>query len=123
MTRAQNEIYEKTVKRLARMGVKDPTGQIVALAEEIEQYRAKIRNLEEQLQKTRHSAQKPPKPPKPRYTRYVTEMGCFVAPHSEDAFGSPIIFNFVPKPESGVTLVFGTLVDALAYYENQEADT
>lgn len=50
MTPAQKEIYEKTVKRLARIGVKDPTAQIVALAEEIEQYRAKIRNLEEYIQ-------------------------------------------------------------------------
>lgn len=40
-----NEIYEKTIKRLARAGVKDPTAQIIYLAEEIEHYRDKIQNL------------------------------------------------------------------------------
>lgn len=40
------DLYEKTVKRLGRVGVKDPTAQIIALAEEIEQYRAKIIGLE-----------------------------------------------------------------------------
>lgn len=40
------ELYEKTTKRLARARVKDPTNQIIALAEEIERYRAKIKNLE-----------------------------------------------------------------------------
>ena len=41
------ELYTQTVKRLARGGIKDPTSQIIALAEEIERYRAKIRYLEE----------------------------------------------------------------------------
>ena len=41
-----NPLYEKTTKRLARGGIKDPTNQIIALAEEIEHYRAKIQNLE-----------------------------------------------------------------------------
>lgn len=42
----QMELYEKTTKRLARARVKDPTAQIIYLAEEIERYRAKIQNLE-----------------------------------------------------------------------------
>ena len=41
------DIYTQTVKRLARGGITDPTRQIIALAEEIESYRAKIRHLEE----------------------------------------------------------------------------
>lgn len=40
------DLYEKTVKRLARVGIKDPTAQIITMAEEIEQYRAKIHGLE-----------------------------------------------------------------------------
>ncbi len=42
----ENELYKQTVRRLARMGVTDPTSQIIALAEEIERYREKIRCLE-----------------------------------------------------------------------------
>lgn len=42
----KNDLYDKTVKRLARGGIKDPTSQIVALAEEIERYREKIYGLE-----------------------------------------------------------------------------
>ena len=47
----QNDIYTLTVKRLHRIGAKDPTAQIVALAKEVEQGRAKIRALEEELGK------------------------------------------------------------------------
>ena len=43
------DLYEKTVKRLARAGVKDPTAQIIYLAEEIDRYRAKIHALEKLL--------------------------------------------------------------------------
>ena len=43
------DLYEKTVKRLARAGVKDPTAQIIYLAEEIDRYRAKISVLEKLL--------------------------------------------------------------------------
>lgn len=42
------KLYEETVRRLARMGAKDPTSQIIALAEEIERYRDRIRELEAQ---------------------------------------------------------------------------
>lgn len=41
--------YTSTVARLARGGVKDPTAQIIALAEEIERYREKIRDLEDHI--------------------------------------------------------------------------
>ena len=46
MNEQQKDLYEKTTKRLARVGVKDPTAQIVFLAEEIDRYRAKIYSLE-----------------------------------------------------------------------------
>lgn len=42
----RKEIYEQTIKRLARGGINDPTSQIIALAEEIERYREKIYGLE-----------------------------------------------------------------------------
>lgn len=42
----RNELYDKTIKRLARVGANDPTNQIIFLAEEIERYRARIRGLE-----------------------------------------------------------------------------
>lgn len=47
----QMELYDRTVARLKRVGIKDPTAQIIALAEEIERYRGKINALEELLQK------------------------------------------------------------------------
>lgn len=40
----RTELYNRTVRRLARTGVKDPTGQIIALAEEIERYRERLRH-------------------------------------------------------------------------------
>lgn len=49
MTTEQKEIYTKTAQRLARAGIKDPTGQIVYLAEEIERYRSKIHHLEDYI--------------------------------------------------------------------------
>ncbi len=42
-----NELYKRTAERLGRVGIKDPTSQITALAQEIEQYRAKIRGMED----------------------------------------------------------------------------
>lgn len=42
-----NDLYKRTAERLGHMGIKDPTAQIVALAEEINRYRAKIRNMED----------------------------------------------------------------------------
>ena len=44
-------LYEKTTKRLARVGIKDPTNVIITLAQEIEHYRAKIQSLEQCLPK------------------------------------------------------------------------
>lgn len=43
--------YTSTVARLARAGVKDPTAQIIFLAEEIERYREKIYGLEDHIKK------------------------------------------------------------------------
>ena len=45
---AKHNLYNETVKRLARGGINDPTSQIIALADEIEQYRETIRRLENQ---------------------------------------------------------------------------
>lgn len=41
-----NELYKKTVTRLSRVGIKDPTAVIIAMAEEIEHYRERITGLE-----------------------------------------------------------------------------
>lgn len=53
------KLYEKTVARLARAGVKDPTAQIIYLAEEIERYRAKIHGLEQRLAAVQTEDQEP----------------------------------------------------------------
>ena len=45
ITQDQADLYCRTVRRLERQGVKDPTAQIVALAEEIEYYRGRISSL------------------------------------------------------------------------------
>lgn len=45
MTKEQESTYTHTAYRLARGGAKDPTAQIIALAEEIEYYRARIQAL------------------------------------------------------------------------------
>lgn len=37
-----SSLFERTAKRLARMGIKDPTAQVIALAKECEEYRAQI---------------------------------------------------------------------------------
>ena len=57
MTEAQKELYTKTVTRLARIGEKDPTAQIIALAEEIERYRDQIKRLEDALIRERTKAE------------------------------------------------------------------
>lgn len=44
-------IFDQTVRRLARCGVKDPTAQIIALSEEIKGYRERIYGLEDALRK------------------------------------------------------------------------
>lgn len=43
------EIYTRTAARLGRVGIKDPTAQIIYLAEEIDRYRDTIHNLKELL--------------------------------------------------------------------------
>ncbi len=47
--RDQFELYEKTVKRLERLGIHNPLAQIIYLAAEIEQYREKIHALEDEI--------------------------------------------------------------------------
>lgn len=44
-----DEIYKKAVARLERMGIKDPTAQIIALEKEIDYYRAKIHGMQEHM--------------------------------------------------------------------------
>lgn len=44
-----NDLYNRTAKRLARIGITDPTSQITALAQECEQYRARILHLEDYI--------------------------------------------------------------------------
>ena len=51
MTEKQQEIYIRTKERLRRLGKENPADVIVALAEEIDHYRAKIRTLEEFIAK------------------------------------------------------------------------
>lgn len=45
MTEKQQELYHQTARRLSRVGIKDPTAQIIALAEEIENYRDQIQSM------------------------------------------------------------------------------
>lgn len=47
MTPEEQRIYTQTVKRLGRRGIKDPTAQVIALAEEIDRYRNRIYWLEQ----------------------------------------------------------------------------
>ena len=53
MTEKQQESYLKTKARLRRMGKENPADVIVALAEEIDLYRDKIRSMEEFITKRR----------------------------------------------------------------------
>lgn len=46
MTEQQIELYRQTMERMHRMGKNTTTDVIVALAEEIEYYRKKIRAME-----------------------------------------------------------------------------
>lgn len=46
LTKDQQGLYNKTVERLARSGAKSQKAQILSLAEEIERYRAKIKQME-----------------------------------------------------------------------------
>ena len=47
MTDQQMELYKRTKERMRRQGIENPADVIVALAEEIEYYRNKIRAMEE----------------------------------------------------------------------------
>lgn len=58
----QFALYEKTVNRLERVGIINPIGQIIYLADEIERYREKIRDLEEYIK----NLPKAPEPETPR---------------------------------------------------------
>lgn len=53
MTEKQQEIYLETKARLRRMGKENPADVIVALAEEIDRYRDKVRSMEEFTAKKR----------------------------------------------------------------------
>ena len=46
MTEKQMELYKRTKDRMRRLGIENPADVIVALAEEIEYYRNKIRAME-----------------------------------------------------------------------------
>ena len=47
----QFALYEKTAKRMERLGITNPMAQIIYLAAEIEQYREKIHDLEEYIKR------------------------------------------------------------------------
>lgn len=59
MTHADLALYEKTVKRLHRMGCKDPTLQIIMLAQEIDGYRQTIMAQQEELDRLHHRKKEP----------------------------------------------------------------
>lgn len=42
-------LYERTVNRLEQMGISNPLGQIMQLAAEIEEYRAEIHELRNEI--------------------------------------------------------------------------
>lgn len=118
MTAEQKEIYTKTVERLRRMGVTDPTAQIIALAEEIDHYRNRIIYLEN---KPTEAPAVPAGPPtKHRYTCYDQALDRFVIPlyltESDDAFLLRIGMTSQRYPDC----VFGRAIDKLDAYEDQE---
>ena len=43
------ELYVKTIKRMHRLGIKDPQSQIIELAKEIDRYRAMIVSRNEKI--------------------------------------------------------------------------
>lgn len=53
MTKEQHDTYTKAVKRLARQDIKDPTAQIIALEQEIDYYRERIKELLAELETAR----------------------------------------------------------------------
>ena len=50
----QFALYEKTVKRLERLGIYNPLAQIIYLAAEIEQYRENIHALEDKINRLKY---------------------------------------------------------------------
>jgi len=69
ISKEQRDLYCSTVERLTRIGLKDPTRQIIALAEEIDQNRQTIQALRYELDQNRQTIQalryeldKPPVP-------------------------------------------------------------
>ncbi len=139
MTKEHQELYNQTVKRLARGGIKDPTAQIIALAEEIECYRAKIRGMEEEQQQNDEQTKAPRAPimpfPKPRLTQYDQDLERFVVPLFFRADGSSITFSvksgrtYMAQSSAGKVyagkepdVVFGEIIDRLAELENREEE-
>lgn len=137
MTKEHQELYNQTVKRLARGGIKDPTAQIIALAEEIEHYRDKIYALEERLKETETQTKAPRALimpfPKPRLTQYDQDLERFVVPLFFRADGSSITFSvksgrtYMAQSSAGKVyagkepdVVFGEIIDRLAELENRE---
>lgn len=118
MTEEQQEIYTKTVKRLARGGIKDPTAQIIALAEEIDCYRNKIFWLE--TRRTEVPAAPITHSPKPRYTRYDPGLGRWVIPLPHAERDEIFCFRLGMTTQKYPNCVFGEAIDKLALYENQE---
>ena len=44
-----NDLYKYTAERLGRVGIKDPTSLIITLAQEIESYRARIKQMQDYI--------------------------------------------------------------------------
>ncbi len=118
MTKEQKEIYTKTEERLRRMGVTDPTGQIIALAEEIDHYRDKIIYLEN---KPTGAPAVPAGPPaKRRYTYYDPGLDRFVVPLHRTESDDTFLLRLGMTSQRYPDCVFGMAIDKLAAYEDQE---
>lgn len=113
MTKEQKSIYEQTVKRLARGGIKDPTAQIIALAEEIERYRDKIRWMEGLRIEVNA----------PRYTHYDPVLGRFVVPLYPTENNDHFVFSIGMRSNTYPDCVFGEVIDKLAALENREEES
>lgn len=118
MTEQQFLIYTRTVRRLARGGIRDPTAQIIALAEEVERYRTKIYALESRLEEMQaaHIAH----PPKPRYTHYDPGLDRFVVPLIYTDHDDTVSFRLGMCTEKYPDCIFGKAIDRLAELENRE---
>lgn len=122
MTEQQFLIYTKTVRRLARMDIHDPTAQIIALAEEIEQYRANILKLEEKLKETPAAPTPITSFPKHRYTLYEPSLGRFVVPLHYAEHDDSILFCVGMTSRRYPDSVFGQVIDKLAELEDREEE-